>query len=336
MRVIELRGGFGLDHLRLTERPEPTPGPGEVVVRMRAASLNYRDWLMVTGRYNPRQPLPLVPLSDGAGEVVAVGPGVSRVRVGDRVASVFAQRWLAGPPTKEALGSTLGGPREGVLGELVALDAEGVCTVPEHLSFEEAATLPCAAVTAWSALAQAEVKPGDTVLVQGTGGVSLFALLLAKLRGACVIVTSKSAEKLARARAMGADHALDYESEPEWGKAARALTGGRGVDTIIEVGGGGTIAQSLKAVRPGGTVAVIGVLAGNEAPVSLLPLLMQNVRMQGVFVGSRTDQEDLGRALAHACLRPPIDSVVPWTSTAEALERLARGEHFGKVVLSIG
>jgi len=214
MKVFEIQDAFGLDHLSLTERPTPSPGPGQVLVRMGAASLNYRDLLMVRGHYNPRQPLPLVPCSDGAGTVVAVGEGVTRVQEGDRVATVFAQTWISGEPAPDKLRSTLGGPLDGTLAEFMVLDAEGVVSVPEALSDEEAATLPCAALTAWSALVtQGEVKAGDTVLVQGTGGVSIFALQFALLLGAQVIVTSSRDEKLERARQLGAHETINYRSE---------------------------------------------------------------------------------------------------------------------------
>lgn len=335
MRAWEITGSFGLENLTLVERDAAAPGPGEVAVRVHAASLNYRDLMMVRGVYNPRQPLPLVPLSDAAGEVTAVGPGVRRLRAGDRVMGLFAQGWAAGEPTRDALSTTLGGPLPGVLAEQVILREEGCVKVPEHLDFVEASTLPCAAVTAWSALEQAGLVPGQTVLVQGTGGVSLFGLALAKLFGARVVVTSKSDEKLARARALGADATINYAREPEWGKAARAHAGPHGVDVILEVGGGGTLAQSLRAVRPGGTVAIIGVLAGPSADASLLPVLMQNVRLQGVIVGSRERFERMNAAIAHHRLRPIVDRVFALEDARAAFEHLASGAHFGKVCIRV-
>jgi NADPH:quinone reductase-like Zn-dependent oxidoreductase len=273
----------------------------------------------------------LIPLSDGVGEVVAVGPEVRRFRVGDRVASVFAQKWTSGTPTKEKISSTLGGPLDGMLAELRSLNEEGLVRVPAQLSDAEAATLPCAAVTAFSALMQAGVVPGQTVLVQGTGGVSLFALQFAKLAGARVLLTSSSEEKLSRARTLGADEGINYRSTPEWGKRARELTGGVGVDHVVEVGGAGTLEQSLKAVRPGGQVSIIGVLSGASATTSLVPLLMQNVRAQGVFVGSRETFEQMNRAIELHKLRPVVDRVFPVAQVRSAFEYLESGAHFGKV-----
>lgn len=334
MRACQIQGSFGVEHLGWVERPDPTPGAGEVVVQMRAASLNYRDLLMITGKYNPRQPLPLVPLSDGVGEVIAVGQGVSRVRVGERVAAIFAQTWLDGAPNREALKSTLGGPRDGVLAEQIVLSEHGVVRVPSHLTDVQAATLPCAAVTAWRGLVeQGGVKPGETVLVQGTGGVSIFALQFALLAGARVIVTSSDDAKLERARTLGAWATINYRSVPAWGKRALELTGGAGVDHVIEVGGTGTLAQSMVAVRPGGHISVIGILGGATSEVNLLPILMQNLRLLGVVVGSRANFEAMNRAIEAHRLVPVVDRVLPWTDVHGALAHLASGQHFGKVCL---
>jgi NADPH:quinone reductase-like Zn-dependent oxidoreductase len=336
MKAVEIRGAFGLDHLTLAERPDPRPGPGQVLLAMRAASLNYRDLLMVQGAYNPRQPLPLIPCSDGVGVVEEVGEGVTRVAVGERVVPIFAQRFLAGEPTREKLRSTLGGPLDGTLAERMVVDAEGVVAAPEHLSDAAAATLPCAALTAWNiVVTEGETRPGDVVLVQGTGGVALFALQLARLAGARVIVTSSSDDKAARARELGAWETINYRSTPEWGRAARELTGGRGVDLVVEVGGAGTLGQSLKAVRFGGRICLIGNLAGGVGELSLFPIFMQKVRLQGVLVGDRESFEAMNRAVAVHRLQPVVDSTFPLAEARGAFEHLAAGRHFGKVAIEI-
>ncbi len=337
MRVCEIQGAFGLDRLVFTETPRDAValGPREVRVRVHAVSLNYRDYLTVIGQYNPKQPLPLVPCSDAAGEVTGVGAEVTALRAGDRVASLFCQDWRAGEPTVEKLRSTLGGPRQGVLAQEIVLPDHGLVKISDALSFEQAATLPCAALTAWSALEQCNVRPGDTVLVQGTGGVSLFALQFARAFGARAIVTSKSHDKLKRAVALGASEGISYVDTPAWGKRARELTGGVGVDAIIEVGGKGTLDESLRAVRVGGTIAIIGVLGGAAAPVSLPAILMNQVRLQGVLVGHREQMERMLRVIAQTGLEPVIDRVSPWERAAEELAAMPRGEHFGKLVLRV-
>jgi NADPH:quinone reductase-like Zn-dependent oxidoreductase len=333
MQVHELRA-FGLEHLLPADRPVPDPGPGQVRVRVSAVSLNYRDLMMVRGEYNARQPLPLVPVSDGVGMIDALGPGVQGLSVGDRVAGLFSQRWISGPPTAESLRSTLGGPRDGMLAEQVVLDAQGVVPVPEHLDDVEAATLPCAALTAWSALVTlGRVRAGDTVLVQGTGGVSSFALDFARMHGARVIATTGSARKLEGLRARGAWQVIDHRADPQWGKTARALTGGEGVDHVIEVGGVSTMAQSLRAVRPGGTVSLIGVLAGKVADLDLTSVLMTQVRVQGVFTGHREGFVAMSRAIAQHRLRPRIDRVFAFDEARAAFEYLASGAHQGKVCI---
>jgi NADPH:quinone reductase-like Zn-dependent oxidoreductase len=338
MQAYVIQERFGLDQLQQVERPEPAaPGPGEATVAVRAVSLNYRDLMMVDGRYNPRQGLPLVPCSDGAGEVVAVGEGVTRVAVGDRVMPIFAQRWLGGLPTRERLRSTLGGPLDGTLQERLTVPAEAVVPVPAHLSDEEAACLPCAAVTAWSALVEVgRVKAGDTVLTLGTGGVSVFALQLGRALGARVIVTSSADDKLARARELGAWQGVNYRQDEGWGKTVAELTGGRGVDLVVEVGGAGTLAQSLQAVRPGGAVAVIGVLSGGATELSLTRVLMNKIRVEGVLVGDRDGFEAMARAIETQKLRPVVDRVFPFGEARAAFEHLASGRHFGKVVIRVG
>lgn len=336
MRVFELQQDFGLDHLAAAERPVPEPGVGQVRVRLEAASLNYRDLMMATGRYNPKQPLPLIPCSDGVGVVEAVGPGVDRVREGERVATMFCQGWIGGPPTRERLRNTLGGPLDGTLTEQMVLDQDGVSPVPEHLGPAEAATLPCAALTAWSALvAYGGVKAGDTVLVQGTGGVSLFALQIANALGARVIITSSQDWKLARARALGAWREINYRSEPDWGRTARAMTDGRGVDHIIELGGAETLKQSLRAVAVGGTISLIGVLSGVETQVQLTSILMQNVRLQGILVGSRDRFDAMCRAFEAHQIRPLVDRIFPFEEAREAFAYLSAAHHVGKVCVEM-
>ncbi len=336
MRAWEVAGAFGRDHLRLVERDDPTPALGELLLRMRAASLNYRDLLMVEGKYNPKQPLPLIPCSDGVGEVEAVGDGVRGFAPGDRVCPIFAPRWLGGEPTRERVRTTLGGPLDGTLRERMTVAAESVVRPPAHLSDAEAAALPCAAVTAWSALVeQGKLRAGETVLVLGTGGVALFALQVAVLHGARVIITSSSDEKLARARELGAWETINYIREPAWGKRARELAGD-GVDHVVEVGGAGTLAESLRAVRIGGTIHLIGVLAAGEAPLSIVPVFMQQVRVQGVLVGHRDAFEAMNRAFAEHQVRPVVDRVFPFEEVPAAFEHLGSGAHFGKVCVAIG
>ncbi|NMB76346.1 MAG: NAD(P)-dependent alcohol dehydrogenase [Myxococcales bacterium] len=335
MRAYEIQGSFGLSNLKRVDAPDPEPGPGEVLVRVRACSLNFRDLMMVRGEYNPRQPLPLVPLSDGVGEVAAVGAGVTRVRTGDRVAGIFAQRWLAGPFTPEARASTLGGPLPGMLRSHAVLGEDGLVKVHDYLSTEEAATLPCAALTAWHALAEeGAVRPGEWVLLLGSGGVSVFGLQLAKLFSARVVVVTGSPDKVARLRELGADAVIDRRAEPDWERKVQKLTGG-GADVVLEVGGADTLARSLQAVRLSGRIMVIGVLSGVEARLPVTSILMKNVRLQGVFVGSREMFENLNRALAASRLRPVIDRVFDFEQAPEAFEALAAGRHFGKLVIRI-
>ena len=326
---------FGIDNLRLADRPEPTPGPGQVVVAVRAVSLNYRDLLMVKGQYNPRMALPRVPCSDAAGEVVAVGPGVTRVAVGDRVCGTFFQTWVGGRLTEAAVRSALGGDIDGVLAERALLSENGVVKYPGHLSAEEAATLPCAALTAWNALAEGGLRAGESVLLQGTGGVSVFALQIARQFGARVLITSGSDEKLARAVQMGAAAGVNYRTTPDWDKWARSQTGGLGVDHIVEVGGAGTLERSFRAARTGGHIALIGVLAGVGA-VNPMPVLMRSLTVRGIFVGSREMFEDMNRAFELNQTRPVIDRAFGFDEFPAALRHLESGAHFGKVVVRVG
>ena len=336
MRAYAITNAFGIDNLNAVERDPPKPGPGEVVMQVRACSLNYRDLLMVRGEYNPKQPLPLVPLSDGAGEIVAIGDGVTKVGIGDKVTTLFSPYRQGGRPTRATISKNLGGPLDGALQEQLLLPADGVVPMPAHLGFEQAATLPCAGVTAWNALAaQGQLQRGDTVLTIGTGGVSIFALQIAKLMGMRVIVTSRSAKKAERARELGADFCIDTSATPDWPKEVRKLVGGEGVDQVIEVGGVGTLEQSIRAVRPGGQVSLIGVLAGNAKPLNLTPVLMQNIRIQGVFVGDAQVATAFAHAVAKEKLTPVIDRVFPASEVREAFRFMERGDHFGKIVVTL-
>ena len=330
MRAWRFTDTFGLDNLHLVDLPEPVPGPGQAVVRVRACSLNYRDLVLSKGGYGRAVKAPLTPLSDGAGEVVAVGPGVSRVKPGDRVCAIFMQRWLSGGPDDDRFASALGGGLDGMLAEQVCLDAEGLVHFPAHLSFQEAATLPCAAVTAWNSLFHSGgLQPGETVLVLGTGGVSIFALQFAKLAGARVVVTSSSDEKLARVTAMGADAVVNYKTNPDWEKAV-----GSNIDHVVEVGGAGTLPRSIKAVRRGGYIALIGVLAG-QGEIDPRPILVKSIRLQGIYVGSREMFEDMNRAIELAQLRPVVDRVFPFEEAKQAFAHLESAAHFGKLCIAV-
>jgi NADPH:quinone reductase-like Zn-dependent oxidoreductase len=314
--------------------------PGMVLIKVHAVSLNYRDLMMVKGFYNPKMALPRIPCSDGAGEVAAIGEGVNRVRVGDRICGIFMQRWLDGPPNAEKSKAALGGDVDGMLAEYVLLDQDGVVLFPEHLSYEEAATLPCAGVTAWNALHQAgepvnPALPGETIVIQGTGGVSIFALQFAKLLGAKVIGTSSSDEKLARARDLGLDAGCNYKERPEWSGWVSEVTGGQGADRIIEVGGAGTFGQSLRATRVGGMIAQIGILSGaaTSEPLALTPILHKQLRVQGIYVGSRAMFEEMNTAIATARLGPVIDRVFGFDQVREAFLHMQSASHFGKIVI---
>ncbi|MBC7167671.1 NAD(P)-dependent alcohol dehydrogenase [Phenylobacterium sp.] len=337
MRALRAAEPWGLDNLTLVEAPDPKPGPGEVLVRMRAVSLNYRDWMMINGLYGraPTTAGQVTPFSDGCGVVEAVGEGVTRVKVGDRVATLFFQGWISGPPTLEKALTALGSPNPGAGRELAVFSQEGVSKVPDFLTDEEVSTLPCAALTAWRALFEdADLQPGDTVVLQGTGGVSIFGLQFAKAAGLRALITSSSDEKLERARGLGADHLVNYRQTPEWSKPVREATAGVGADFIMEVGGQGTIEQSLKAVRIGGHIAIIGVVAQGGSGINPAVLIGNAARMQGVFVGSRDMFEAMCRAIDLHQIRPVVDKVFPWTEARAAFEAMAGGEHFGKIVLT--
>jgi len=341
MRVFQMTQ-FGLEHLKSTEQPEPAVTPGMVLIRVHAVSLNYRDLLVAQGQYNPKMQLPRIPCSDGAGEVVAVGDGVRRVKVGDRVCGIFMQRWLDGPLTAEKSKAALGGDVDGMLAEYVLLSEDGVVRFPEHLSYEEAATLPCAGVTAWNALHHGgdparPLQPGETMLVQGTGGVSIFALQFAKLLGARVIGTSSSEEKLARAHSMGLTAGCNYRERPEWSRWVTEVTDGLGADRIIEVGGAGTFGQSLRAARVEGMVAQIGVLSGGVTadPLALTPILHKQLRVQGIYVGSRAMFEQMNAAIAEVQLHPVVDKVFAFEQARDAFAHMQSGAHFGKIVVRV-
>ncbi|WP_027132805.1 zinc-dependent alcohol dehydrogenase family protein [Geminicoccus roseus] len=335
MRAYEIVAGSGVDSIALRERPEPVAGPGEVVIEVKACSLNYRDTLVIGGTYaGAGKKTGQVPLSDGAGTVASVGAGVTRLAVGDRVAGAFMPGWVDGPLTAEKQKGSLGGDVDGMLAERVVLPATGVVRVPEHLSFAEAATLPCAGVTAWYAqFVGGQLRPGQTVLLLGTGGVSIFALQFAKLAGARVIITSSDEAKLERARQLGADHLINYRASPDWQHEVLALTDGTGADHAVEVGGPGTLNRTLEAVRFGGSISLMGTLTGLTDSVATSLILMKNIRVQGTYVGSVAMFEDMNRAIALHRSRPVIDRRFGFDEAAMALRHLGSGQHFGKVVI---
>jgi NADPH:quinone reductase-like Zn-dependent oxidoreductase len=328
---------FGIDKLAQIERDIPAPGPYEVLVRMTAASLNYRDLMVVRGQYNPRLKRPMTPLSDGVGVVEAIGPDVTRYKTGDRVTPCFMQGWIDGSPTREKGATALGGAIQGVLAEYAVFSEQGLVAAPPQLSDVEVASLPCAGVTAWHALFETIAsQPGETVLLQGTGGVSLFALQFAKAAGLRTILTSGSDEKIARARQLGANETINYKANSDWEKEARRLTGGTGVDRVIEVGGSGTFPKSLQAVRVNGVVSTIGALTGADVSVSPIPILMNSLRIQGIYVGSRTMFERMNQAIVFHQLRPVIDRIFSWADFPAALRYMESQQHFGKICLEFG
>lgn len=336
MRVFQIEGDWGFDNLRLAERPEPKAGPGQVVVRMRMASLNARDLIVPERGYGRATgELPLIPVSDGVGEVVETGEGVTRVAVGDRVCPTFFQNWISGDPTPERFASSLGGPLDGVMAEYMCLSQDGVVKVPGYLSDAEAASLPCAALTAWSAIVtHGRTRAGDKLLVQGTGSVALFALIFAKLHGAHVTVISSSDEKLEKVRAMGADATINYASTADWARSSREITADRGgYDNIIELGGAGTLPQSLRAVRPGGTLSMIGVLSGLTVEASLGPIVARQIRLQGVTVGHRDGFEAMLAAMEQHGVRPVIGAEFPFDDLKDAMRHQRDGNNFGKTII---
>jgi NADPH:quinone reductase-like Zn-dependent oxidoreductase len=336
MRRYQLGKLGNLDALKVVEAEEPRPGPGQVVVRMRACALNHRDLNIISGTYTSVAIKPgAIPVSDGAGEVVAVGQGVTRWKAGDRVAPIFVQRWLGGDLLPEYMPSALGGPSDGVLAEQIVLPEEGLVRIPSHMSFEQAATLPCAAVTAWNALlVRGALTPGQTLVTLGTGGVSLFAAQIALMSGARVIATTGSDEKITRLKALGIADVINYRTVPEWDARIRELTGGRGADLVVEVGGPGSLARSIGAIRYCGHVSVVGTLAG-KATIDPGALFAKRASMCGIQVGSRDMFEAMNRAMEFRKLEPLIDRVFDFNDARAAYEHLASGKHFGKVVIRI-
>jgi NADPH:quinone reductase-like Zn-dependent oxidoreductase len=336
MKAWQIHQTTGPHGLKLTDVDSPQPCASEVLVRMRAVSLNYRD-LGATRQERPGNlPLPFTICSDGAGEVITIGEGVKQWKVGDRVMPTFFADWSAGGVTHGAMKTARGGALAGVLAEQVIVNEGGLVRIPESWSFEEAATLPCAAVTAWNALVgHGKIKSGDTVLTLGTGGVSIFALQFAKMHGARVIITSSSDEKLAHAKRLGADDTVNYKTTPDWEREVFRLTQKRGVDHVVEVGGAGTLQKSLDAVRYGGRISLIGVLTGFEGMVNPWPVIARSVTLQGIYVGSRDLFEDMTRALSQNSMKPVIDHVFAFDEAPAAFEHMASGSHFGKIVIRV-
>lgn len=328
---------FGLENLRIVGHDVPKPNAHEVLLKIHAVSLNFRDLLFKNGLYNPRAKFPAVPIADAAGEVVEIGDGVTKWKVGDRVTNIYAPGWIDGEITAQKNKVTYGdGALQGVLTEYRTFDENTLVRIPNHLSYEEASTLPIAAVTAWNALAvSGNLKAGETVLTQGTGGVSIFAIQFAKLFGAKVLATSSSDEKLAKTQKLGADEIINYKKREDWDVAARELTGKIGVDHVVEVGGIGTMSRSIRAVRSGGHIAAIGILT-TAGDLNLTPILMKAIRIQGIFVGSRAMFEQTYRAIELAKLEPVIDKVFAFEDASAAFEHLENGSHFGKVVIKVG
>ena len=337
MRAYQLpKGGAGIDALTKVERPQPKPAYRQVLIKVAACSLNFRDLGIVRGTYRMPVRENIVPLSDGAGEVVETGAGVTRVKVGDKVAGCFFQRWPGGEPPPDVQAGALGGGTDGMLAEYVVLEEEGVVKVPAHLSLEEGATLPCAGVTVWNAMMEhAKLVGGQTVLLQGTGGVSVFGLQLARAMGIVSVITSSSDDKLAKAKKLGAAHTINYKTTPDWEKAATEFTGGRGVDHVVEVGGAGTLARSFGAIRVGGRISMIGGLSGAATELDPRLFMARRANIQGISVGSTQMFEALNRAIVANGIKPVIDRVFGFDEARAAYQHMASGAHFGKIVIRV-
>ena len=334
MRVAAVKAPGGLDRIVIEDRPAPVAGPGEILMRVRASSLNFHDFAAVSGMIKVADGR--IPMSDGAGEVLAVGEGVTAFKVGDEALSTFFPNWPAGRPLLQRLTGVPGDHADGFAAEYVAMPAGAFTRLPKGWTMAEASTLPCAALTAWRALmVEARIKPGDVVVTQGTGGVSIFALQLAKAAGATVIATSSSPEKLARLGALGADHLINYKEDPKWGQTAFGLADGRGVDAVVEIGGPGTLGQSIHACRIGGHISLIGVLTGVSGDVPTALAMSRNVTIKGLTVGSIEDQSDMIAAIDAAGIKPVIDSTFPLDQIAAAFAHQISQKHFGKICLAI-
>ena len=338
MRAYQLpKGGAGIEALAKVERPQPKPAHRQVLVKVAACSLNFRDLGIVRGSYRMPVRDNVVPLSDGAGEVVEVDSGVTRVKVGDKVAGCFFQRWPGGEPPPDVQANALGGGTDGMLAEYVVLEEEGVVKVPAHLSLEEGATLPCAGVTVWHAMMEhAKLTAGQTVLLQGTGGVSIFGLQLAHAMGIATVITSSSDAKLAKAKALGASHTINYKTTPDWEKSAMEFTAGRGVDQVVEVGGAGTFAKSFGAIRVGGKISMIGNLSGPAIEFNPALVMGKRANLQGISVGSTQMFEAMNRAISANKIKPVIDKVFGFDDAPAAYQHMASGAHFGKIVIRVG
>ncbi|MFE4709249.1 NAD(P)-dependent alcohol dehydrogenase [Paenibacillus sp. NPDC056722] len=335
MKAYVVKDGLGIDYLKEADLQIPTPGKGEVLIRMKAVSLNYRDIFALDGYFNNGSTAPFIPVSDGAGEIFALGEGADKFQIGDQVAGIFNQKWISGEMLPDYNDGELGGPLDGMLAEYVVLPQEGLVRIPDHLSYVEAASLPCAAITAWHAVVEdGKVKAGDTVVIQGTGGVSIFAMQFAKLSGANVIITSSSDVKLEKAKALGANYSINYKTNPDWEKAVLEYTNNRGADLIIEVSGS-TLNRSIEALRPNGQINLIGALSGMVVEnLSLLPIFTRKIRLHGVRTGSREMFEAMSRAIEHNVLRPVIDRVFPFTEAVDAFKFLQNGDYFDKICIS--